>query len=60
MKKCMKCKNEKPLEEFNWKNKKKGLRQPYCRDCQRNLLKETYRRNKEYYYLKKKEEKEED
>lgn len=41
MKECIKCKSEKPLEEFNRSPKNKGGRHSYCRVCQ----KEHYKNN---------------
>ena len=33
MKTCNKCGEEKPLDEFGWRNKAKNYRQSYCREC---------------------------
>lgn len=32
---CAKCKQEKSVEQFSWRNKSKGTLQPYCKDCRR-------------------------
>ena len=32
-KKCTKCKLEQSEDNFRWRNKKKGWRQPWCKDC---------------------------
>lgn len=52
MKKCTRCKIEKPIEEFNFKIKETGLRQLQCKECTRLLIKNHYNTNKEYYLLK--------
>lgn len=52
MRNCNRCKIEKPLEEFNYKNKVKGLRQYQCKDCSRLYVRSHYERNKEYYLKK--------
>ncbi len=52
MKKCSKCKKEKPIEEFNFKNKNLKLRQCQCRECTRLLIKNHYNENKQYYLKK--------
>lgn len=31
---CTKCSTEKPIAQFNYRNKKKNLRQSWCRTCQ--------------------------
>lgn len=45
---CTKCGKEKPLIEFNFKNKKKNERQSMCKECQRKRQRELY--NKIYKY----------
>ena len=52
MKECTKCKKQKPLEEFNFKIKKKNLRHVHCKECTRLFIKNHYNRNKEYYLTK--------
>lgn len=42
---CSKCKEEKPLSEFHFKNKEKGKRNAYCRVCTTKYSREHYRRN---------------
>ena len=39
---CTKCGEEKPLTEFNFKNKAKNKRQSQCKDCQRKRERELY------------------
>ncbi len=52
MKICSKCKIEKNLEEFNFKNKATEQRQVQCKECTRLLIKNHYNKNREYYLLK--------
>lgn len=52
MRSCSRCKKEKLLDEFNFKNKKKGQRQYHCKDCSRLYIRSHYERNKTYYLLK--------
>lgn len=46
MKECNDCKETKPLGEFNWRNKSKGTKQPYCIPCQRATNRKDYKENK--------------
>ena len=39
---CTRCGQEKPLTEFNFKNKKLGKRQAMCKECQRARERELY------------------
>ena len=52
MNECTKCKNKKTLDEFNFKNKKLGIRHRQCRSCTRLLIKDHYSKNREYYLSK--------
>ena len=52
MKKCSRCQIEKPLEEFNFKNKKKQTLQKSCKVCTRLEIRNHYYNNKEYYLKK--------
>lgn len=45
---CPRCKENLPVEEFNWKIKNKK-RASYCRECSRYYINEHYRNNKDYY-----------
>jgi HNH endonuclease len=49
MKECGKCKENLPIENFSWKNKDRGWRQSYCKNCNKNTNKEHYRKNKTVY-----------
>jgi hypothetical protein len=42
MKICSKCKEEKPVEEFYWKNKEKGLRLSNCKTCRSKMAAERW------------------
>ena len=46
---CSRCEQTKPIDQFNWKNKSKGRRQTTCRICQSAYTKEHYRKNKQPY-----------
>jgi hypothetical protein len=46
---CSKCKAERPVEEFNFRNRSTGLRLPYCRECGKKMTQSHYRRNKRQY-----------
>ncbi len=49
---CNRCKIEKPLDEFSFKNKERGIKHGYCKKCGRFYLKSHYEKNKKYYLLK--------
>lgn len=49
MKRCGRCGEEKPVDEFGWKNKAKAQRQSYCRPCVRAKSKAHYEANKAAY-----------
>lgn len=52
MKYCSKCKENKRLGEFNFKNKEKGNRQAFCRSCQKIVHSNYYKNNSEYFLNK--------
>jgi len=52
MKKCSKCKIEKPEALFNFKNKSKGIINSQCKDCTRVQIQQHYLNNKKYYLNK--------
>ena len=61
---CTKCGKEKPLTEFNFKNKAEQKRQSQCKECQRVRERELYNqsyknKNKELYNLNRKKWREE-
>lgn len=49
MRKCARCGEEKPVDEFAWKNEAKGWRQSYCRPCWVEYTHERYVANREKY-----------
>lgn len=52
MKTCLKCKKIKSVDDFNFKNKSKGLRHSQCKLCTRFSVKNHYNKNREYYLKK--------
>ena len=52
MKVCHACGKEKPLDQFNWKDKAKQRRSPTCRECMRQYIQTHYRNNVDYYIKK--------
>ena len=44
---CTKCKVEKSITEFRWKNKAKGMMHSQCKDCQKAQEKIHYQESKE-------------
>ena len=51
-KKCSGCGQSLDLEAFNFKNRSSGKRQPHCRTCTRQQLRDHYLRNPAYYRKK--------
>jgi hypothetical protein len=45
MKRCGRCQQDKPLDQFAWRNKAKGQRQSCCRSCQQDYSAQWYRAN---------------
>ncbi len=52
---CNKCNREKPIEEFRLSKSGKDGRRCECRDCQNEMDRERYRKNREFILAKKKE-----
>jgi len=48
-KKCYRCHEVKPAEEFAWRRKHKGQRDSFCRPCRSAYGKEHYAANKQRY-----------
>lgn len=46
---CSRCGQIKPVEEFPLKNKATGLRSTWCRDCRRAYGRDHYRKNRSAY-----------
>lgn len=49
MRTCSKCKLDKPLDEFHFKNRDKGIRHSYCSVCHSAYVKSHYQSNLTYY-----------
>ena len=47
-KQCRECNKHFELEEFSWQNKKKGIKRPYCKYCDRKRAKKDYFNNREH------------
>lgn len=47
--KCYRCGELKPADEFNWRRKKKGQRDSFCRPCRSAYKKEHYAANRQQY-----------
>lgn len=52
MKTCIKCRLEKPLAEFAFKNKSKNIQHSSCKQCHRDYSSQHYCDNKEHYIAK--------
>ena len=40
---CTKCKQELPIDQFNWRDKAKGTRRSECKTCHNNYMKQKYK-----------------
>lgn len=49
MKRCARCREDKPTSEFGWKNQVKGWRTSYCRPCVAANSRDHYEANKAAY-----------
>ena len=49
---CNDCNQEFSIENFNWKNKKTGKKQPWCKPCFSKRRKKYYYENRDYYVQK--------
>jgi hypothetical protein len=54
MRNCSKC-GPKPMAEFNWRNRKKGTRQSFCRSCQSEAKSRHYIENRDDYHSRRDE-----
>ena len=52
MRTCSTCRQNKPLEEFGWKDKAKTKRRSVCRECMRIYIQNHYKNNTRYYVEK--------
>lgn len=46
---CCKCHVEKPIEEFNFRDRSAGIRHRYCRECGKQFTRNHYKQNKSQY-----------
>lgn len=44
---CTKCGKELSIEEFNWRDKKRGTRRSECKYCHSKFMKEQYQKKKD-------------
>jgi Zn-finger protein len=44
---CARCKTERPLSQFRWKNKTRGERISYCSPCDKIVRAERYKVNRD-------------
>lgn len=44
---CVSCKEDKPEDAFNWKNRLNGVKQAFCRECYKGYKRRHYQKNKE-------------
>lgn len=49
---CNKCKKEKSVSDFSFKNKDKGIRKKICKNCHTAYRRQHYLQNKDKYLLK--------
>jgi hypothetical protein len=49
LRKCYRCGEFKPVEEFSWRRKTKGQRDSFCRPCRSAYGKEHYAANRQRY-----------
>lgn len=52
MRRCSKCRKLKDITEFNFRNKKRNIRQSQCQNCTRLRIREHYSKRKDYYLKK--------
>lgn len=50
--KCTRCLEEKKITDFNFKDKRRGKRHIYCRDCTREQVRMHYQAHHDYYIRK--------
>ena len=49
---CSKCNQEKDLNEYNWRNEKKGWKHSFCKECHTKYRHSHYVNNKKKYLAK--------
>lgn len=55
---CNHCRDEKELDEFPFRNKKKNIRHNTCKECWKDVRKESYEKNKKTTLVRNKRNKE--
>ena len=51
LRRCGRCKQTRPLEEFAWRRKARGQRDNYCRTCRADYKQKHYAANRERYIV---------
>ena len=54
---CLRCKNEKELDEFPFRNTEKNIRHGICKECWKDVRKESYKKNKKTTLIRNKRNK---
>lgn len=54
---CIHCNEEKPVEDFNFKNREKGWYMSYCKPCQKVYNRKHYEKNRDLYLARSHEQK---
>src|SRR6266542_5680670 len=49
---CSQCRRDLPLDQYNWKNKARGIRYSCCKTCWNKTNRSRYQHNKRYYVEK--------
>ena len=57
VRRCGRCGQEKPVDEFAWRRRAKGERHNYCRPCQAEYRREHYLANRTKYIARSRERK---
>ena len=52
LKNCAKCYEEKSIEDFNYRDRARGIKRSYCRDCEKIYKQQHYQNNKAAYKKK--------
>jgi hypothetical protein len=47
--KCPRCRKDRLIEQFAWRRRSEGKRQPYCRECMAEYNRKHYRANRHSY-----------
>ena len=49
---CNNCNEEKLIDDFNWRNKERGIKHKRCKICTRKQGQSSYNKNADYYRKK--------